>query len=116
MPERSTKRDLDALAVEVARDRSRLEVALRELRAARAATTDDDEHDPDGAPLSQQWSQLEGRRVALAERERALDELRAAAREGRDGRCIRCGRPIDPRRIAAFPFATRCIDCARLDG
>lgn len=29
------------------------------------------------------------------------------------GLCIRCGDVIDPRRLAALPMASRCIDCQK---
>jgi DnaK suppressor protein len=54
--------------------------------------------------------------------ERARHELAAidAALERLDrhtyGVCVACGRRIDPGRLAAFPEADRCIDCARAAG
>ena len=53
---------------------------------------------------------------ALDERgRRALEAIAAAlARlaEGTFGDCLRCGAPIDPRRIRAQPTAETCIECA----
>ena len=85
---------------------------LGELRHTREGEADDDEHDPDGVPLSAQWSRLEGLRLARLE---ALAEIEAAQERlsvGEDGRCRRCGAPIAPARLAVRPEATTCIDCA----
>lgn len=49
------------------------------------------------------------------ERQRAeIHEIDAALRrmaEQRYGRCEDCGRDIEPERLAAYPTATRCIEC-----
>jgi RNA polymerase-binding protein DksA len=48
--------------------------------------------------------------------EHVLAEIDAALRridEGTYGSCERCGRPIDPERLEAIPYATLCIDCKR---
>ena len=53
----------------------------------------------------------------LALRDKAavhLEEIEAAlARlvEGTYGVCVDCGRPVAPERLAALPWAARCIDC-----
>ena len=31
--------------------------------------------------------------------------------DGSYGRCVTCGEPIAPRRLAALPYATQCIAC-----
>jgi DnaK suppressor protein len=56
---------------------------------------------------------------ALALRDRSsvqLELVDAALRRldsGTYGRCGGCGRPIDPERLAALPWAELCIDCQR---
>jgi RNA polymerase-binding transcription factor len=35
--------------------------------------------------------------------------------EGTYGRCERCGQPIGEARLDALPYATRCIECKRLE-
>jgi DnaK suppressor protein len=40
---------------------------------------------------------------------RALDKLD----DGTYGLCDTCGGPIDPERLDAIPWATRCVTCAR---
>jgi len=46
--------------------------------------------------------------------ERLLDQVeRALARfeDGTYGLCTDCGRPIDPARLEALPYAQLCLDC-----
>ena len=35
--------------------------------------------------------------------------------KGEYGKCLECGTEIDAARLAAYPYANECIDCARLD-
>jgi len=87
---------------------------IAEVRVARSDGTADDEHDPEGPTMTQEWSQ---RSAVLADAESELAEVvRALARiaDGTYGVCEHCGRPIPVARLEARPTATRCIDCARL--
>jgi RNA polymerase-binding protein DksA len=45
--------------------------------------------------------------LLLAQVEAALERLEA----GTYGKCVRCGKDINPRRLEALPYATLCIDC-----
>ncbi len=53
-------------------------------------------------------------------REATLRQIAAALRRiesGDYGDCLACGELIDPRRLAANPAATHCVECAgKLDG
>lgn len=89
-----------------------LEQELTALRATREGLNDDDEHDPDGVPLSAQWDRLEGLKQAKLAALAAIEQAGARARSGLDGRCEVCGRPIAPARLAVRPESTTCIDCA----
>lgn len=99
----------------------------RELTLARLATlTDDygsvvaasrdsnadDEHDPEGATIAFERSQLgsliEQARLHLAEIEAAQARLDA----GTYGTCERCGGAIGEARLEARPVARTCIACA----
>jgi RNA polymerase-binding transcription factor DksA len=93
----------------------------RELAALLAETTisgggTDDEHDPDGSPLSLQ------RTLARALVEQAAKDLDAADNacrrvvEGTYGVCERCGREIPPTRLDALPAARTCVPCERESG
>ncbi|NQX11693.1 TraR/DksA C4-type zinc finger protein [Microbacteriaceae bacterium VKM Ac-2855] len=98
---------------EVNADLARLDGNLAEVLGDRGDGTADDEHDPEGTPLSAEWSQLAGVRD---ERLAAADALGAAlARIGSHdfGDCRSCGRPIGFARLEARPAAEFCIDCAR---
>jgi DnaK suppressor protein len=83
-----------------------------ELVAASRDSNADDEHDPEGATIAFERSQLD----SLVVRARAqVAELDAAARrlaEGRYGRCETCDEPIPPARLAVLPAARSCVECA----
>ena len=84
------------------------------VRDARSDGFVDDEHDPDGPTMSQEWSQ---RTAVLHDVEHELTDVeRALARidAGTYGVCERCGQKISVGRLEARPTATLCIDCARL--
>ena len=75
--------------------------AMAEVRTARSDATADDEHDPEGPTMTQEWSQrtavLADVRAELAEIDRAL----ARIADGSYGICARCGKRItvaSPRR------------------
>lgn len=83
------------------------------LAQARADATADDEHDPEGVTLSEEWSRAEGMRRELLRERRDLDA--ALTRSARDdyGVCVDCGRRIPMARLRAKPEATRCVACAQ---
>ena len=45
----------------------------------------------------------------------AIDEALKRIDEGSFGTCARCGKPISEERLEAMPYATKCIDCKRLE-
>lgn len=47
----------------------------------------------------------------FADRLYEIDHALEAIDEGSYGTCERCGRPIDPERLAANPWATFCLTC-----
>jgi RNA polymerase-binding transcription factor DksA len=74
----------------------------------------DDEHDPEGATIAFERSQV-GALVQQAEAH--LDEIDAALEridEGTYGGCAVCGRPIPAARLDVRPTATTCVGCANL--
>jgi len=95
------------------REAARVDEQLRELLLDRADGTADDEHDPEGTPLSAEWSRIAGVRDALALTERELAAARDRLQSGGYGECASCGHPIGAARLAARPTAELCIDCAR---
>jgi RNA polymerase-binding transcription factor DksA len=72
----------------------------------------DDEHDPEGATVAFERSQLEAfldlSRRHLTDLDRALRQVRV----GDYGICETCGEPIASERLAARPTARACITCA----
>ena len=45
----------------------------------------------------------------------AIEDALNRIEEGTFGTCVRCGRAIAEERLEAIPYATRCIDCKRLE-
>ncbi|MGO1411368.1 TraR/DksA family transcriptional regulator [Microbacterium sp.] len=79
---------------------------------ARSFATADDEHDPEGGTLSEEWSRAAG---LEAEAKRELDDIERAITKldaGEYGTCESCGRRIAVGRLRIRPMAARCIDCA----
>ena len=119
-PSRGSAADDDLRAVLLRRrqralDRAAdLQRAFDALVAATEGSNVDDEHDPEGATIAFERSQLtaalERATVDVAEVAEALDRVTA----GTYGRCESCGGPIPPGRLAARPTATRCVTCADL--
>ncbi|GGL98257.1 TraR/DksA family transcriptional regulator [Nakamurella endophytica] len=85
---------------------------LQAVRRLRTDRSDDDEHDPEGSPLSAEWSRLDGRYRAAQQRVRDVDAALATVDAGHYGICERCGQAIAPGRLEALPTATRCVRCA----
>ncbi|MCW2783554.1 MAG: hypothetical protein JWP74_71 [Marmoricola sp.] len=81
--------------------------------AASLDTNADDEHDPEGATIAYERSQIGAvvRQLVfhLAEIDAALTRVDA----GTYGTCETCGRAIGGGRLEARPMARTCIGCAR---
>lgn len=75
-------------------------------------TTNDDEHDPEGATVAFERAQVVGLLEQARAELRALDAANERLRAGTYGTCMRCGHPIAPERLDALPAATHCIRCA----
>ena len=107
-----TRARLTALRSEAVARAEALDAESAALTRERADRNDDDEHDPEGEPLSAQWSRLRGllrdAQGELAQIDGALQRLDA----GTYGICPGCGNPLPPARLEARPFAERCVPCA----
>ncbi len=81
--------------------------------AASRDTNADDEHDPEGATIAFERSQVDAlvrqARARLPEVDAALERIA----EGIYGVCLECGRPIAAARLEARPTAATCVECAR---
>ncbi len=80
--------------------------------AASRDTNADDEHDPEGATIAFERSQVASlvrqARQHLLEIDGALERLD----DETYGTCESCGRPISGGRLEARPMARDCIECA----
>jgi DnaK suppressor protein len=80
--------------------------------AASEASNADDEHDPEGATIAFERSQI-GALVRQARDHLAeIDAAVARLDGGTYGTCERCGSPIGEGRLEARPVARTCIRCA----
>ena len=71
----------------------------------------DDEHDPEGATIAFERSQVD---ALVQQAERYLGEVDAALvrlAEGAYGVCERCGRRIPAERLEVRPVARTCVRC-----
>lgn len=89
-----------------------LAATLTELTRDRSTQSDDDEHDPEGVPLSAEWSRLSGLLDGARDELQQLDDALARMDAGDYGACANCGRRIPIARLRVRPFATFCVACA----
>jgi RNA polymerase-binding transcription factor DksA len=106
---------LNARLAELRAREAELALALARLGELRDANSDD-EHDPDGAPVSGEWSRLAGIRHETQAELAATRAALARITDGSFGRCAGCGQPIAPARLEARPTALLCIACAERAG
>ncbi|HEY0453264.1 TraR/DksA family transcriptional regulator [Actinophytocola sp.] len=89
-----------------------LSARLAAIIESSAWSSNDDEHDPEGATVAFERAQLAGLLERAEDELRGLDAAADRLAAGTYGRCERCGGPIAEERLAALPAATRCIRCA----
>jgi len=110
----ATAKDLlTARRAELVLELERVDSDLDSARSAKTDGTDDDEHDPEGATTSTQWSHATGMRRSVLSQIDEVDLALARVRQGAYGTCTRCGRAISDGRLEARPAAALCISCAR---
>jgi RNA polymerase-binding transcription factor DksA len=94
-----------ALKIRLAELKSHLPKVEREL------------HKPLAADFEEQATELENREALEAIQKTEATEIHQIEAElkriaeGTYGTCIKCGEPIDPRRLKALPTAVACISC-----
>lgn len=86
--------------------------ALAIVADARSFATADDEHDPEGGTLSEEWSRVAGLEVEARRELEEIDSALAKLDAGEYGTCERCGKRIPVGRLRVRPMAKRCVDCA----
>lgn len=91
------------------KEREQTQIELERLREYLKTTSE-----PTGDEVDLNVYERE-KNLALARRlEQKLDEIEYALRtaeKGKYGICERCGKPIDPARLAALPETTLCVKC-----
>lgn len=106
------RRTLEALHREAASRLATLTDQYAEVVASSRDTNADDEHDPEGATIAFERSQV----GALAAQTRArlveIDAALARLDAGTYGTCEVCGRPLEPERLEARPTAVTHVVCA----
>ncbi|MFC4071814.1 TraR/DksA family transcriptional regulator [Actinoplanes subglobosus] len=104
--------DLSRLRASAEAEVSVLAQQLEALFSASRDSNADDEHDPEGATIGFERAQLTALLAAARERISEVDDALGRMDTGTYGRCDGCRRPIAEERLAARPFARRCIACA----
>ena len=95
-----------------------LEARAAELRA-RVAGMDNALREPLSADFEEQAADLEaqdalgGVEDAVLQEIAQIEEALKRIADGNYGVCTSCGEDIAPKRLAAQPTATRCINCAK---
>ena len=75
-------------------------------------TNADDEHDPEGATIAFERSQVAALVRQAEHHLEAVDAALARLDAGTYGVCVACGRPVPAERLAACPAAATCVGCA----
>ena len=113
----STSSDPHGVALQRHREalRRRLDGLRSDFTETVAASLDsnaDDEHDPEGATIAFERSQLTSMSRQLMQRLAEVDVALTRVAAGTYGVCTACGEAIAPGRLRARPAAALCIDCA----
>lgn len=80
--------------------------------AASLGSNADDEHDPEGATIAFERSQVTSLSRQLRQRLADVDTALRRWEDGGYGTCTTCGSAIAPERLEARPAAATCITCA----
>ncbi len=114
----------DAKFLEARKDQleKRRDEILRELNVDTVQVTDndfsakfvdygdkEDENAAEVADFEKNLSLEKTLEISLFNVNKALKKIE----EGNYGLCETCGKPIDPKRLEAFPSATACMDCKK---
>jgi RNA polymerase-binding protein DksA len=114
--------DLEQARDRLKAERARVAAELEELKED-LATSLEDATDEDGVDshLGDTATETLDREVEQGLEENAehllasIDAALQRIEDGTYGICERCGKPIDAARLEALPYATKCIDCQRLE-
>lgn len=84
-----------------------------EVVAASRDTNADDEHDPEGATIAFERSQVAALVHQVRDRMDEIDAALGRLAAGTYGTCEVCGQPIAAGRLEVRPTARTCVGCAR---
>lgn len=104
---------LEAQRLDTARRLADLTGTFTGIVEASESSNADDEHDPEGATIAFERSQVGALIEAARHQLDELDAAQARLDDGSYGTCESCGGPIAPDRLVARPVARTCITCAR---
>jgi DnaK suppressor protein len=104
--------ELLRLRAEAEAEVTTLAASLEALFSASRDSNADDEHDPEGATIGFERAQLTALLAAARQRITEVDDALHRVGAGCYGVCESCGGTIAGERLAARPFARRCIICA----
>jgi DnaK suppressor protein len=99
-------------------ERQRVSDAIAHLHAENAGSQDDEVPETGDADTATVTLDRELDYSLEENSTRVLDEIDSALRrieDGTFGACQRCGNAIALERLEAIPYATKCIDCKRLE-
>ena len=103
---------LEEMRQETLRRLARLTADFDEVVAASRDSNADDEHDPEGATIAFERSQLGALAQQAHDHVAEIDAAIGRLDAGTYGVCANCGQPIAADRIEARPLARTCIGCA----
>ena len=105
---------LEALHAEQARERRRLDDLRADYQGFVEASRDtnaDDEHDPEGATIAFERSQVGALVDQVSARLAEVDAALGRVAAGTYGVCESCGRAIASERLEVRPTARTCVRC-----
>lgn len=85
--------------------------SLAMIAEARDQAGGDDEHDPEGVPLSREWARIDAAASDARERLCAIDAALVRLENGTYGVCRVCGISIPLERLEIRPQADICVPC-----
>jgi DnaK suppressor protein len=110
------RRVRSALVAELARAEQQIESLSRQfddIVAAAELSNADDEHDPEGATIAFERSQVSALHRQAMHDVAALKRTLSGFDEDGFGACERCAGPIALERLVALPATRLCVECAR---
>lgn len=116
MADNEVTRRLEAEREEELLRLARLRGDFSSIVDASKQTNADDEHDPEGATIAFERSQVDALIRQVEEHLAEVDAAMQRVAAGTYGTCEACGEHIPDERLEARPTARTCVGCARRPG